>query len=97
MVWKCSIEIIKENVFFGVGTGDVKTELNKKYEEKNIQQALKDNLNSHNQFLQTYVAIGLPGFILLLASLLLPLLYGIKKGNILLCFIYQPVCFPPPG
>jgi len=84
MVWKCSIEIIKENFIFGVGTGDVKTELIKKYEEKKIQQALKDNLNSHNQYLQTYVAIGLPGFILLLGSLLFPLLYGIKKGNILL-------------
>ncbi len=93
MVWKCSIEIIKENFIFGVGTGDVKTELLKKYEEKQIQQALKDNLNSHNQFLQTYVAIGLTGFILLLASLLLPLLYGIKIGNILLVLFISLFAF----
>jgi O-antigen ligase len=84
MVWKCSIEIIKENFFFGVGTGDVKPELNQKYQEKNIQQAIKENLNAHNQYLQTFIAIGFGGFVLLVASLYLPLLQGIKHGKVLL-------------
>jgi O-antigen ligase len=84
LVWKTSIQLIKENFIFGVGTGDVKTELFKKYKEKSIDQALKDHLNSHNQYLQTFVAIGSIGFILLFLSLLIPIIYGMRKRKVLL-------------
>lgn len=84
MVWQCSLEIIKDNFLFGVGTGDVKPELNKKYEEMNIQQAIKEKLNAHNQYLQTFIAIGFTGFILLVVSLILPVLHGLQKRKILL-------------
>jgi O-antigen ligase len=84
LVWECSAEIIKENFLFGVGTGDVKPELNKRYEEKNIQQAIKENLNAHNQYLQTFIAIGFIGFLLLIASLILPVLHGFQKRKTLL-------------
>ena len=83
MVWKCSIEIIQENFIFGVGTGDVKTELIKKYEEKEILLALKEHLNPHNQFMQTFIAIGFLGFLLLMASLVLPAVCAYKKENLL--------------
>ena len=84
MVWECSVEIIKENFLFGVGTGDVKPELNKKYDEKNIQQAIKENLNAHNQYLQTFIAIGFIGFLLLIACLMLPVYHGFQNRKILL-------------
>ncbi len=93
MVWKSSIEIIKENFIFGVGTGDVKTELFKKYKEKSIDQALKDQLNAHNQYLQTFVAIGFTGLILLLSSLLLLIIYGVKKRNVLLVLLVGMFAF----
>jgi O-antigen ligase len=83
LVWECSLEIIQENFFFGVGTGDVKTELIKKYNEKQIVQALADKLNPHSQFLQTFIAIGFPGFILLIFTLISPAVYAFKKGNLL--------------
>jgi O-antigen ligase len=83
LVWECSLEIIQENFLFGVGTGDVKTELIKKYNEKQIVQALAEKLNPHNQFLQTFIAIGLTGFILLIVGLLYPSIYAYKKENLL--------------
>jgi O-antigen ligase len=84
MVWKSSLEVIKENFLFGVGTGDVKTELIKKYEEKGILQALKENLNAHSQYLQTFIALGFVGFILLLSCLVFPSIHAFNKGNILI-------------
>jgi O-antigen ligase len=88
MVWKCSLEIIAENLPFGVGTGDVKTELNKKYHAKDLQQAIRENLNSHNQYLQTTIATGLPGLILLIACLVLPVIFGLGRKQYLL-FIFS--------
>jgi O-antigen ligase len=83
MVWQCSIEIIKENFIFGVGTGDVKTELIKKYKEKGILQALKESLNAHSQYMQTFIALGFVGFIILLSCLIFPAIHSFKQGNIL--------------
>jgi O-antigen ligase len=84
MVWESSLEVIKENFLFGVGTGDVKTELIKKYEEKGILQALKENLNAHNQYLQTFIALGFVGFILLMSCLIFTATHAFNQGNILI-------------
>jgi O-antigen ligase len=72
-VWKSCIELIKEHPVFGVGTGDIKDELIKTYQQNGILGALANRLNAHNQFLQTGVALGIVGLSILLASLLFPL------------------------
>jgi len=82
-IWKSSIEIIKENFLFGVGTGDVKKNLFEKYKEKHIELALEEHLNAHNQYLQTFIAIGFIGFLLLISSIILPAIYAIKYKNLL--------------
>ncbi len=84
LIWKIIPEIIKENNFIGAGTGDVNDVLQKKYNEKNMEFALEHKLNAHNQFLQTAVAIGIPGFLLLVFCFLLPLIISFRKKNILL-------------
>jgi O-antigen ligase len=62
----CSFENIKENLWFGVGTGDVQDNLTECYKKNNFSSILyKDIYNSHNQFLQTTVGLGLIGFIVL--------------------------------
>jgi O-antigen ligase len=93
MIWKSSLEVIKENFLFGVGTGDVKTELIKKYEENGILLALKENLNAHNQYLQTFIALGFVGFIILLACLILPVISAIKQRNILIILFFLLFAF----
>ncbi|MBC8487851.1 MAG: O-antigen ligase family protein [Bacteroidetes bacterium] len=82
-IWESSIEIIKENFLFGVGTGDVKQSLLKKYKEKHIELALEEHLNAHDQYLQTFIAIGFIGFLLLISSIILPAIYAIRYKNLL--------------
>jgi O-antigen ligase len=81
MIWKAALELIKEAPLFGVGTGDIKDEMMKKYAQKNMQSALFFELNVHNQFLQTAVALGLSGLVIMLASMLIPLSLSIQEGN----------------
>ena len=83
MIWKTSIEIISDNLFFGVGTGDVKDILLSKYKENNTQGAYEKKLNAHNQFLQTTISLGLVGFIIIIFMFIYPLIYSIKNKNLL--------------
>ncbi len=64
-VWGASIDLIRENILFGVGTGDVKDVLVKQYQDLGFDEVKAKKLNSHNQFLQTGVAFGVLGMILL--------------------------------
>ncbi|HWY13135.1 MAG TPA: O-antigen ligase family protein, partial [Bacteroidia bacterium] len=50
LIWDASMEIIKENVLLGVGTGDANDILQERYKEKGLTGALEHNLNAHDQF-----------------------------------------------
>lgn len=78
-----SIELIKESPLLGVGTGDVKDVLEKRYEEKNMVHALNPVLNVHNQFFETFIGLGTPGILSLLILIFYPLLMGFRTENIL--------------
>jgi len=83
LIWESSWEVIRAHPWFGVGPGDVKQEVLKIYKEKNINLAYEKGLNAHNQFLQTWMATGIPGFLLLVLSFLIPAWYALKKGKII--------------
>lgn len=80
--WKTTIELIEKHPISGVGTGDIKDELNLIYDEKNMVYV--KGLDSHQQYLQTFASIGVFGF-LSLTTMLITLLYlAIKNKNFLL-------------
>lgn len=79
-VWKAAIEVIQKHPLAGVGTGDVKDALYDCYREKGHSLAYDQKLNPHNQYLETFAAIGLPGILCLLAMLLVPFFWSIRKG-----------------
>ena len=87
LVWQASLEVIKNNPLIGVGNGDVHTELSKVYKKRNIIHALQINMNAHNQYLETTIALGVVGLILLLAMLFLPLFYVQSNTFLLYGFI----------
>ena len=60
-IWKHSLHIIKDNLWIGVGTGDVKNELSMQYRASNEKILESGHLNAHNQFLQTAIAFGIIG------------------------------------
>jgi len=80
-IWNASADIIKENLLLGVGTGDVKDELFKSYKHANMTGPLQNKLNAHNQFLQTFIALGLTGFLLLILSFIIPCIYSFRNKN----------------
>ena len=81
LIWETTIDIIKENYAIGVGTGDIKDELLKKYQERNMTGAIENKLNVHNQFLETILGQGLPGITLLFLLFFLSLINSFKNKN----------------
>jgi len=83
LIWKSALEIISEKPVLGVGTGDVRNELVKKYREKKITPAIENEYNAHNQYLQTYLASGIAGLLVLIGCLAVAFAMAIRSGNLL--------------
>ena len=64
-IWKHAISIIKDSPIIGYGTGDVNDVLQKTYNAENEQDMKDRKFNAHNQYLQTTLAVGVLGLILL--------------------------------
>jgi len=86
-IWGLSMDIIRHNLLIGVGTGDNKDELMKKYREKEMEEALKARLNVHNQYLETSIQLGVIGLAGLLGILVSSVIMAIRKRNLLLLMI----------
>lgn len=81
IMWNTSWNIIKENPILGVGTGDVKDELiAKNMEYGNIKVAMK-KLNSHNQFLNTWVQVGVFGFLTIVFTFVTFFIQAYRRKN----------------
>ncbi len=72
--WKASLRIIKNNFWFGVGTGDLPAAFENTYEEMNTALKPEFRWRSHNQYLSILVAFGVFGFIWFMFSLCYPFL-----------------------
>lgn len=82
-LWKYAGEVIQEHPVWGVGTGDFKDELIKKYKENNFDEGIKKNYNPHNQYLHTTVMLGFIGLVVLLCLLILPLLTAFRYREVI--------------
>lgn len=82
-IWRAGWEIVKEHPLTGTGTGDVKDELLIKYRKNNIKPAYEKRLNAHNQYLQTFIATGIFGFLALLLMIFLPVISSFRREQFL--------------
>jgi len=71
--WKTAVSIIKENLLFGVGTGDVEKAFDAQYEKMNSPLTKGWRLRSHNQFLAIGTAFGIIGLLWFLFTLFYPI------------------------
>ena len=69
---KTSWHIIKKNIIFGVGTGDVAHSFREQYEKDNSKLKKNFRKRSHNQFVAFAVALGLLGFVLITFAIFFP-------------------------
>lgn len=77
--------IVQQNFWMGIGTGDLKTEYKKAYND--MQSKLKDGnrLRTHNQFITFLITFGIVGFLLCLYSIVYP---GIAYSGSAKAFLY---------
>jgi O-antigen ligase len=83
LIWKSAWEIIKKHPLIGVGTGDVKDELRANYKLNGYEEPFKKNYNAHNQYFQTFVALGGVGLLLFLLVFAYPAFMSYSKNNYL--------------
>jgi O-antigen ligase len=79
-ILKCSLELIQENWFWGVGPGQVKSRLNACYDSIAPDVYKDKNFNTHNQFMGYWVGFGVLGPLLLL-SLVAVVTIGLWKKS----------------
>lgn len=84
IMWSTSLEVMSENLLFGVGTGDIRDELDKRNYELGNTGVVEKSLNSHNQYLNSGVQLGLLGLIPFLLGFLTAIFVAVKKRDLLL-------------
>ena len=72
-IWKQAKELVVQSPVIGHGTGDAKDILLESYRKSGFNYALDKKLNAHNQFIQSGIALGFIGFLLLITMLIRPL------------------------
>lgn len=88
-IWSCAREVFEKNIWIGVGTGNVREELNKKYFEKNFKLGILLSYNAHSQYFQYALRVGIIGSVLFIASnLIYPFFLAVRtKSYVFLLFI----------
>jgi O-antigen ligase len=80
----CSKEVLSQFWLFGVGTGDVQDHLNSCYQSNGYSEVLyTDRYNAHNQYIQTWLGLGIPGLTSLLTVLFFSFSHAFKNDNYL--------------
>ena len=106
VIWNSALRIIRNNLIFGVGIGDVKTELMKEYKRVGDQDLIDKRYNVHNQFLEVVVENGIIGLVFFLAMLAYMfriafykrnLLYGLFLMMMLVFFMFETVLYRLAG
>jgi O-antigen ligase len=94
MIWKSSLEIIKENPLLGVGIGDVRDELMKKYDLLGDKDLITSRYNAHNQFLEIAIEGGVISLLLFIMIIGFMFLTAIKtNNNLLISFLIIMIIF----
>jgi len=99
-IWQTVPAAVGKNWLFGVGIGDVRETLAMAYQGKNMDFALDKRLNAHNQYLETYMGLGIVGLSCLLLILGSALWQSVRRKDmvfllfmliILINFLFESV------
>ncbi|WP_343748430.1 O-antigen ligase family protein [Fluviicola sp.] len=92
VMWTVTTELILEHPF-GVGTGNVDEYLFGRLNKYGFHQLVADDLNPHNQYLQTALEIGIVGLLLLFGLIGSCIYSAIKHRNLLLLIAISGLAF----
>ena len=92
LTWGTAIELFKADPIKGTGTGDIKNELVRVYNEKGYTGASELRLNAHNQFLQSAACLGFVGLLFLSTMLLAPFFGKVRGDAFTVIFLILAIC-----
>jgi O-antigen ligase len=87
-IWKETISLLPQHWLIGTGTGDVKDVLNNTYHEHNFSYGYEKSLNTHNQYLQSFLALGLIGLLLFVLTIKIPWIMRNSYHPLLLMMLF---------
>ncbi len=80
-LWSPGWQVIQDNIWVGVGTGDGQAELDRQYQLDHYQDGL--GMNLHNQYLETLLAGGIVGLVSMLIIFGFQLQTGLQRKDLL--------------
>lgn len=83
VVWRIAAEQSVKNLPFGVGTGDAKDTMVNQYKVQGYHKLYHDQLNPHNQYLHTFLALGILGLAALITYFAFPFIKSWKEKKLL--------------
>ena len=89
--WQAAYLLISENPILGVGIGDVKDTMTRKYRELGFYSETDHYLNCHNQFIESWLATGIIEFLFLGFILIYPI-FRIQLHNKFLYGSFLIIC-----
>lgn len=75
-LWKAAVRA-NTSMLLGVGTGDHMDVLHNYYVAHGMEEYARENFNAHNQFIQTFLSLGVIGLIALLIMMTRPLYFAV--------------------
>jgi len=92
--WHVAKLAIKDNWVIGVGPGNTTSTLDTYYEKVGFTYALQLHYNTHNQFLQTFLALGMLGVLILFVLFSIAIWHSLnKKDSVMFLFIISFLLF----
>ncbi|HWY37900.1 MAG TPA: O-antigen ligase family protein [Bacteroidia bacterium] len=92
LIWNEATGIIKQHPLLGVSPGDANTTLYDTYQKNGLTGAYAKKLNTHNEYFQTGVGLGLLGLASLISLFVLPF-FGDKKKLMVFFLLITAVNF----
>lgn len=83
-IWSISSKAVKDNWVLGVGPSNMNETLNTYYEKNGFVFGMLDELNPHNQYLHTFLNLGIGGFLILMAIIVRLIVSAVRKKDIIL-------------
>ncbi|MBS1507152.1 MAG: O-antigen ligase family protein [Bacteroidetes bacterium] len=90
--WRASLNVIWKSPLLGIGPNEAQKAMNSFYQQFN-QSTVNLNYNAHNQYLQTWMELGVIGLIGLLACIFVPLMYrDTTSTHVAFILIFSVMC-----
>jgi hypothetical protein len=91
-IWESSLPLIQRNLLFGVGIGDVRSELVKEYQKIGADQMIQERYNAHNQYLEVIIENGIIGFMIFMYLLGYMFYISLNQRNLVYAFFILLIC-----